>query len=205
MLIGEKIKKVRLDKKIELSFLASKLGVPLSFVNKIESNEIDPKFGTIERICEALEIDIAYLFNNKEKSKENIKRTVKIKKSTIHNTKNTTRVNDSESNIKDVHQSKELTKTEQLVKTFKDLYSKGYRFFDEANGDNLNYSFSIPNEDGSQKVYTLNGMKKAAELKRITFDGKILTPEDVEMIFNIISFVENIDTRILLQSENVKK
>lgn len=191
-MLGTKIKNTRIKKNMYIEILAKKLGVPVSFIEKVENNEIDPKVGTIKRISNALEIDISILFEEENKKKSETKRHIlskkkyKIKRNKDEN--KATIDNYVEISSKDDY-DKELSKDEQNIKVFKEFYNNGYRFMNEKNADSLAYSMSRENNDGSKTVWTMNGLKKAAEQGKVTFEGKKLSTEDIDMFFNALVFV----------------
>lgn len=64
MNIGEKIKKVREGKGLSQKEVALTLAMNPSQYSKIESGKVDPQFSSIERIANALGVDIADIFNS---------------------------------------------------------------------------------------------------------------------------------------------
>lgn len=61
--LGEKIKKLRKDKKLTLSSLCYKNGLEPSTVSRVEKAQVDVKFSTLVKIADALEIKINNLVN----------------------------------------------------------------------------------------------------------------------------------------------
>ncbi|MCK1999823.1 helix-turn-helix domain-containing protein [[Brevibacterium] frigoritolerans] len=181
MEMGTKIKRAREKQNVSLQNLARQLEFPLDYLKKIESNTIDPKIGTLERICEALKIEVFSLFIHNASDKE-----TKLGKTYLPLCENDEMVQVTP----DVEQPKEITEIERLVNDFKQLYSRGYRFFDKSKDDDIGHSLIKHNEDGSFTGYTKNGLKKAAE-NGLHWDGKELNAEDIEMIFNAIVFAVN--------------
>ena len=55
--IGAKIKKIRLDKKIDLTFLANETGLSIDFLKQVEKGEQRPSVGTLLQISRALGVD----------------------------------------------------------------------------------------------------------------------------------------------------
>lgn len=191
-MLGTKIKNMKIGKYVYIEIPARKLGVPVSFIEKVENNEIDPKVGTIKRISDALEIDISLLFEEENKKNETKRHILSKKKHTIKRNKYENKAtidNYVEISSKEDYDNKELSKDEQNIKVFKDFYNNGYRFMNEKDADTLAYSMSRENNDGSKTVWTMNGLKKAAEQGKVTFEGKKLSPEDVDMFFNALVFV----------------
>lgn len=61
MIIGEKIKKARTDAKMTQKELAEKCGMADSAIRKYESGKVTPKLETINKIAEALKVNVADL------------------------------------------------------------------------------------------------------------------------------------------------
>lgn len=178
MKIGTKIKRAREKKNVSLQNLSRQIDVPFSYLEKIENNTLDPKTGTLKRICEALKIEVSSLFPKKTPGK------AKLEPLPPSENEEMAQVTPA------ISKPKELTETERMVNDFNELYSRGFRFFDQSKGDDIGHSIIKHNKDGSFIGYTKNGMKKTAE-KGLTYDGKELKAEDVEMIFNAFEFVVN--------------
>lgn len=68
MFIGEKIRKLRLERKLSLRELAKKSGVTsFSYIANIERGIVDdPGIKTIIKIADGLEVSIDYLVNTRE-------------------------------------------------------------------------------------------------------------------------------------------
>ncbi|SFF68251.1 Helix-turn-helix [Clostridium cadaveris] len=64
--IGENIRKIRIEKGLTQKELAKKSGVSLSALNKYEREDRIPKIDAIEKISEALNIQIDYLLGKTE-------------------------------------------------------------------------------------------------------------------------------------------
>jgi XRE family transcriptional regulator, regulator of sulfur utilization len=61
-IIGNRIRKYRKFKKLSQEQLAEMAGTHYSYIGKIERGEHNPTIQTLEKISEALEIDLAALF-----------------------------------------------------------------------------------------------------------------------------------------------
>ena len=57
MTVGERIKKIRLEKGMTQKQVADSCGMADSAIRKYESGQITPKFDTIQRIALALEVN----------------------------------------------------------------------------------------------------------------------------------------------------
>jgi transcriptional regulator with XRE-family HTH domain len=68
--IGETIKKVRLEKSIDLDFLANETGLSIDFLTEVESGAQRPSVGTLLQISRALGIDSGYFLKDQESSAE---------------------------------------------------------------------------------------------------------------------------------------
>lgn len=64
--IGENIRKIRIEKELTQKELAKKSGVSLSALNKYEREDRIPKIDAIEKLSDALNIQIDYLLGNSE-------------------------------------------------------------------------------------------------------------------------------------------
>lgn len=65
-LIGENIRKLRLEKGLTQKDLAEKSGTSLSALNKYERGDRTPKIDSLEKIAEALNVQVNYLLGNSE-------------------------------------------------------------------------------------------------------------------------------------------
>jgi quercetin dioxygenase-like cupin family protein len=79
-IIGQKIKKVRMDKNITLDNIANETGFSIDHLKKIESGKITPPVGALLQISRALKIDSGVLLkeepsNVKDRIKAYTKRT----------------------------------------------------------------------------------------------------------------------------------
>lgn len=63
MKIGENIKMIRKSKKMTQSQLAAKLGVTVGMISQYENNVNPPKIATLERIAEALDVNVLELYD----------------------------------------------------------------------------------------------------------------------------------------------
>lgn len=61
MMIGEKIRQQRKQKKMSQEELAKKIGVKHSVISKYENNQIIPKFDTLKNLADALNISVSSL------------------------------------------------------------------------------------------------------------------------------------------------
>ncbi len=64
--IGEKIKKIRTEKKMPYDRLANETGFSVDYLKKVESGKITPPVGTLLTIARALEIDSGYFLRQQE-------------------------------------------------------------------------------------------------------------------------------------------
>lgn len=63
-LIGMRIKELRLDKKLSQEKLANIAGLDRTYVTQVENGKRNISIENIKKICDALEITIAYFFND---------------------------------------------------------------------------------------------------------------------------------------------
>ena len=63
---GKKIKKIRLEKKIDLDFIANETGLAKDFIKKVESGDQIPSVGTLLQISRALGIDSGFFLKEQE-------------------------------------------------------------------------------------------------------------------------------------------
>jgi transcriptional regulator with XRE-family HTH domain len=61
--IIQKIKEKRIENGLSLDALASKTGLSKGYLSKIENGTTLPPISTLHRICEALAVDLTYLFS----------------------------------------------------------------------------------------------------------------------------------------------
>lgn len=73
-MIGEKIRKDRLLQNMSLRELARKSGVSKSTLSDIENNKTNPTMTTLEKIADALEINMDFWFRNEDKVSETVER-----------------------------------------------------------------------------------------------------------------------------------
>ncbi len=64
--IGPKVKKLREQQDITQETLADKVGLTQSFISKLENGELTPSLKSLEKIAEALGVEVAELISNKE-------------------------------------------------------------------------------------------------------------------------------------------
>jgi len=64
--VGEKIKKIRIKKKIPLDLIANDTGCSIDYLKQIEANKATPPVGTLLQISRALEIDSGVLLREDE-------------------------------------------------------------------------------------------------------------------------------------------
>ncbi len=63
--VGERIKKVREEKKLSLTDLAEKTGYSSSILSQIENHLLSPSLGTLIQIANALEVPLSKIFGEK--------------------------------------------------------------------------------------------------------------------------------------------
>lgn len=69
-MLGEKIKKLRLEKNMTITQLAQKANIAKSYVSSIERNiKINPSIQILEKIAEVLDVSISHLLNETYHSK----------------------------------------------------------------------------------------------------------------------------------------
>lgn len=66
--LGSELKKVRKHKKMTLQQTADQSGLSVSYLSQVERGLRTLTFTSLKRICEALEVDVNFFFNNKESS-----------------------------------------------------------------------------------------------------------------------------------------
>ena len=66
--VGDKIKIVRKAKKLSQQEVADKIGIDRAQYSRVETNKSKPTLTTIEKIAEALEVEVVDLFTNDGKS-----------------------------------------------------------------------------------------------------------------------------------------
>jgi transcriptional regulator with XRE-family HTH domain len=69
--VGSKIKALRLERKLSMRELASKAGVAVSFISKIESGKTSPTIMTFQKIIEAIGISVVDFFTDDSNSPSN--------------------------------------------------------------------------------------------------------------------------------------
>jgi len=68
--IGQKIKKVRLEKKIPLDQIANDTGCSMDYLKKVETGKVMPPVGMLIQISRALEIDSGFLLKEQEETEK---------------------------------------------------------------------------------------------------------------------------------------
>lgn len=69
MNIGQKINKLRLEKKLSMRELGDKVGVSHAHISKLESGINSPSVELLEKLAEYFDIDISYFFITEEEEK----------------------------------------------------------------------------------------------------------------------------------------
>ncbi len=64
--VGERIKKVREEKKLSLKDLADKTGYSSALISQIENHLVSPSLGTLIQIANALEVPLSKIFGEKK-------------------------------------------------------------------------------------------------------------------------------------------
>jgi len=62
--IGEKIKLLRLSKNMTIKKLATKTGLSVGFISNVERDVNSPTISSLQKICQALDTDMADFFTN---------------------------------------------------------------------------------------------------------------------------------------------
>lgn len=68
--IGQKINKLRLEKKLSMRELGEKLGVSHAHISKLEKGINGPSVDLLEKIAQFFDIDISYFFSKVEEGEE---------------------------------------------------------------------------------------------------------------------------------------
>lgn len=66
MNLGERIKQIRLAKNIQSNELADKIGITNVYLSYIEHGTKTPKFSTLHKICNALDVTLSEFFTIEE-------------------------------------------------------------------------------------------------------------------------------------------
>ena len=66
MVLGEKLKKIRLEKEMSLEDLAKKTGLTRSFLSQVEKNKSSPSINSLINIAHALGINVGDFFREEE-------------------------------------------------------------------------------------------------------------------------------------------
>lgn len=69
--IGQRIKTLRLERKITQQDLAAACNFEKSNLARIEAGRTNPTIGTLEKICQALDINISQLFDFQDIERQN--------------------------------------------------------------------------------------------------------------------------------------
>lgn len=64
--LGQKIKRIRLDKDISQIALATEINIEKSNMSRIESGRTNPTFLTLSKIAKALNVELSFLVDMKE-------------------------------------------------------------------------------------------------------------------------------------------
>jgi XRE family transcriptional regulator of biofilm formation len=71
LLIGERVKKLRLEKKMSLSELADQAGVAKSYISSLERNlQTNPSIQFLEKISSVLHVPVDHLINEQTNKEE---------------------------------------------------------------------------------------------------------------------------------------
>ena len=173
---GERISKLREDKKITQKELASKLYVTDKTISSWESNRTEPSLEMIIKLSEVLECSASYLLYGNN-SKENVEMEIKVKlsKEEYDNLNETMKIRGKfllESNQKDtyyqpVYLNNDMTKWLRIrlsgnkkILTYKNLNNKMYCEEYEVEIDNSNNLEKIFNSIGLRKITVINKNRK---------------------------------------------
>lgn len=75
-LLGLKIKELRKQKRITQEQLAEIVGLDIGYISKLEVGRNFPKIGTLEKIADALEVELAQLFQFTQIKDKDLKREI---------------------------------------------------------------------------------------------------------------------------------
>lgn len=64
--LGKEIRKARIDKSLLQKDLAKKLNLPQQYISKIESDKVDVRFSTLQRIANELGVKLSSLIQATE-------------------------------------------------------------------------------------------------------------------------------------------
>ena len=70
--IGQKIRTARKEKEMTLEDLAFEIGMDWSFLARIETGKAVASIETLSKICSSLNIEMSYLFDNKDLIKDEL-------------------------------------------------------------------------------------------------------------------------------------
>jgi XRE family transcriptional regulator, master regulator for biofilm formation len=72
-MIGERVKQLRMDKKMSMSELAEKAGVAKSYLSSLERNlQTNPSIQFLEKIASVLEVSVEYLIHDTTIDKDDL-------------------------------------------------------------------------------------------------------------------------------------
>jgi len=72
MILGEKLKKIRLEKEFSLESLAKKTSLTRSFLSQVEKSKASPSISSLIKIAAALEVNVGDLFREEKNLKKYI-------------------------------------------------------------------------------------------------------------------------------------
>ncbi len=70
MTLGERIKKMRIEKKLSLRDLAAMVDLSASFLSQIEQGKASPSIENLKKIANSLEVRVSYLLEDEEAPKD---------------------------------------------------------------------------------------------------------------------------------------
>ena len=184
MTIGEKIKNARINAHLTQKQLGEKLGVSYVVVSQYENGKRNPKFTTLQKIADALEIDVGTLLDDKyiaeaQKTLGDFKTAVAFFATAM-----------KEDDLKKMVEA--YLETNQLMPAAESLYNelleqaqtkllKNIDFSDEEslkNTENILKIFSSLNNDGQQKTIDyaidLSGNKDYQKKQEIPEENRTL-------------------------------
>lgn len=86
-MLGDNIKSIRMEKKLGINETARKAGISPSYLSDIEKgNKTNPSTEVLEKIANALEVDVKDFFNNESTTNEKLTEQVKYIESLELNT-----------------------------------------------------------------------------------------------------------------------
>lgn len=141
MTVGERIKKIRLEKGMTQKELAEKCGIDSANLRKYEAGKQNPKFGTIEKIAEALNVPATDLLNYQIKKDPNAKTFEEMTPE---------------------EQKKTIQDLSKKMESFLKELGESVEELDTVNRELLLSYYDLLNETGKQEV-----LKRIAELARL--------------------------------------